>query len=293
MENLINNTFSWDRFTKLVAKDFRNIWSHAGTTLLIITLLPLAIWLFWWVITGLFDEPVPITSEIRCCMIWGVVTLAAIVAPARLYRTCNLTNEGIYYAMLPASKLEKFLSMSLFTFFVCPLLCLVASLLLDLLLTALPFGPYQAWLWQCDMLQAVTDEVVNGTGVINGMSPYYYAKWFWGGGMVLIAVLIILDLWLNAAVFFFTNTIFKRHKILSTFLWLWLISFVLQLILTPLFGIWAVSTDFESLLTRFNLAEMDPIAATRTILWVCIALQAIPLAILVWWSGHRLKKMTY
>ena len=30
MENLVNNTFSWDRFTKLVAKDFRNIWSQAG-----------------------------------------------------------------------------------------------------------------------------------------------------------------------------------------------------------------------------------------------------------------------
>lgn len=293
MENLVNNTFSWDRFQKVVCKDFRNIWSHAGTTLLIITLLPLAIWLLWWVITGFVDDYSPIVPELRCCMIWGVVTLAALVTPARLYRTCNLTNEGIYYAMLPASKLEKFLSMLLFSLIVCPLLCLGSSLLLDMLLTALPFGPYQTWLWQCDMLQAVAQEMIDNGGVINGTSAYYYAKWFWGGGMVLVVLWVILNGWVDVAIFLFTNTIFKRHKVLSTILWIWLISFALQLILTPLIGVWAVNTDFESLLNRFNLAEMDPIAATRTILWVCIALQAIPLAILVWWSGHRLKKMTY
>lgn len=293
MENLVNNTFSWDRFQKVVCKDFRNIWSHAGLTFLIVTLLPMAAWLFWWIITGAIDNKAAIVPEFRCVEMYMVVILVAILTPSRLYRTCNLTNEGIYYAMLPASKLEKFLSMILFSFIICPLLSFGASMLLDMFLTLLPFGPYQAWFWQCDMLQAAADTMIDDGGVINGLSAYYYAKWFWGSGMVLVVFWSILNLWLDTATFLFSNTIFKRHKVLSTILWIWLISFALELILTPLFGIWAVNTDFESILRRFNLAEMDPIAITRIICWIGIALQAIPLAIFVWWSGHRLKKMTY
>ena len=44
----MNNTFDWTRFCKVVRKDFNNIWRNAGTSLLIITLLPLGAWLFWW-----------------------------------------------------------------------------------------------------------------------------------------------------------------------------------------------------------------------------------------------------
>ena len=36
------------------------------------------------------------------------------------------------------------------------------------------------------------------------------------------------------ALFLFTNTIFKKHKVLQTLLWTWLISFVLNIILTTL-----------------------------------------------------------
>ena len=79
------------------------------------------------------------------------------VTPSRMYRTCNLQKEGIYYAMLPASKLEKYLSMLLFTIVVCPLLCFLGGMVLDYFLTLLPFGPYNKWLWQTDYLADALD----------------------------------------------------------------------------------------------------------------------------------------
>ena len=138
----MNNTFEWSRFCKVVRKDFSNIWQNAGTSLLIITLLPILAWLLWWALSGIEEMPA-IVPEVRWCFIAGSVLLAAIVSPSRMYRTCNLQKEGIYFAMLPASKLEKYLSMLLFTIVICPLLCFVGSMVLDYFLT-LDYGKLDA-----------------------------------------------------------------------------------------------------------------------------------------------------
>ena len=81
----MNKTFDWSRFGKLVRKDFSNIWQNAGTSLLIITLLPLAVWLFWWALSGVKDVPA-ILPEVRWGFIACVVSLAVIVTPSRMYR---------------------------------------------------------------------------------------------------------------------------------------------------------------------------------------------------------------
>ena len=78
----MNKTFDWSRFGKLVRKDFSNIWQNAGTSLLIITLLPLAVWLFWWALSGVKDLPA-IVPEVRWGFIACVVSLAVIVTCRR------------------------------------------------------------------------------------------------------------------------------------------------------------------------------------------------------------------
>ena len=111
----MNNTFDWNRFCKVVKKDFRNLWPMFGTTMIVLASLPFAVWLMALVI----DRTAIITPNVRVAMIMIFSSLAALMLPSRLYRTMNLRNEGIYYAMLPASKLEKFVSMLLFTFICC------------------------------------------------------------------------------------------------------------------------------------------------------------------------------
>lgn len=225
----MNNTFDWNRFCEVVKKDFRNLWPLAGRTMLILALLPMTIWLF----TVVFPTILPISATFRLTVLKVIAMLAACMTASRLYRTWNLQGEGIYFAMLPASKLEKLLSAFLFSVLVCPLLVLGASYVIDIVLTALPFGGYRTWIWERDM--SLFSYAIN-------MNPgVHYGPWG-----TLSSITYLLSFVGNTVLFMFTSTIFKRHKVLRTFLWVYLIEFVLMLALIPLmgtssFGEWIVS----------------------------------------------------
>lgn len=286
---MINNTFQWDRFCKVVRKDFRSIWQNAGTSLLIITLLPIVAWLLMWAMAGITDAPA-IVPEIRWCFIAGSVYLATMVAPSRMYRTCDLKKEGIYFAMLPASKLEKYLSMLLFTIFVCPLLCLCGGIVLDYFLTLLPFGPYRQWLWETDYLAMALDQY---RAYSNGALPGYgnddmelMMQIFTPGRGVLYLALCYLS---NVVTFLFTNTIFKKHKVLQTLLWMWLISFAINILLTPIMGIMMVNGTW--ILELMNSA--DPVRTAAIAYWAAMAWAVIVTGVFYWWTWYRLKHMKY
>ena len=284
----MNNTFEWTRFCKVVRKDFNNIWRNAGTSLLIITLLPIAAWLLWWAVSGISEVP-PIAPEVRWGFIAGSVTLALMVTPSRMYRICNLQKEGIYFAMLPASKLEKFLSMLLFSIVVCPLLCFLGGVVLDYFLTLLPFGPYSKWLWQTDYLAVALDQyraMAAGTfpnadenlmQVVNVITPWK---------VVLYGVMCYLS---YVSMFMFTNTIFKKHKVLQTLLWTWLISFVLNLLLTPVMGAMMMSGNW---LERV-MESADPVRGFNIAYWATMGWSLVLTTVFFWWTSYRLKHMKY
>ena len=284
----MNNTFEWTRFCKVVRKDFSNIWQNAGTSLLIITLLPIAAWLLWWAVSGVNEVP-PIAPEIRWCFIGGAVLLAAMVSPSRMYRTCNLQKEGIYFAMLPASKLEKYLSMLLFTIVVCPLLCLVGGIALDYFLTLLPFGPYTKWLWQTDYMAEVLDgyrALASGSVPNADENLVLLTQVFTPGKAVLYGLVAYLS---NVALFLFTDTIFKKHKVLQTLLWTWLISFVINLVLTPVMGAMMLNGGW---LMEF-LESADPVRSFNTAYWAATAWGVVLTVVFFWWANYRLKHMKY
>ena len=284
----MNNTFDWTRFCKVVRKDFNNIWRNAGTSLLIITLLPILAWLLWWALSGIEEIPA-IAPEVRWCFIAGSVLLAAMVSPSRMYRTANLQKEGIYFAMLPASKLEKYLSMLLFTIVVCPLLCFLGGMVLDYFLTLLPFGPYNKWLWQTDYL---ADALDGYRALVAGMFPDVNQD-----TMLLVQVLTPWKVVLYAllchlsyvSLFLFTNTIFKKHKVLQTLLWTWLISFVLNLVLTPVMGAMMLSGNW---LQEF-LESADPVRSLNIAYWAATAWSIVLTTVFFWWANYRLKHMKY
>ena len=284
----MNNTFEWSRFCKVVRKDFSNIWQNAGTSLLIITLLPILAWLLWWALSGIEEMPA-IVPEVRWCFIAGSVLLAAIVSPSRMYRTCNLQKEGIYFAMLPASKLEKYLSMLLFTIVVCPLLCFLGGMVLDYFLTLLPFGPYRKWLWQTDYLADFLDGY---RALVGGQFPnvdedvMMLTKVFTPGKVVIYGLIAYLS---YVGLFLFTTTIFKKHKVLQTILWTWLISFVLNIIFTPIMGAMMLSGNW---LQEF-LKSADPVRSLNIAYWIATAWGMLLTVVFFWWASYRLKHMKY
>lgn len=230
---IMNNTFDWNRFCEVVKKDFRNLWPLAGRTMLILALLPMTVWIF----TVIFPTVLPIPSGLRLWFVKIVAAIAACATASRLYRTWNLKGEGIYFAMLPASKLEKLLSAFFFSVFVCPLLVFVGSYLVDIILTAMPFGGYHRWIWERDM-NLFSYAIDTNPGI-------HYGPWGF-----LYNLTYILSFVGSTLLFMFTSTVFKRHKVLLTFLCWYAFEFALSLLLLPLlrtnsFGAWIMQMKAE------------------------------------------------
>ena len=272
----MNNTFDWNRFRKVVRKDFRNLWPMFGSTMMVLASLPFAVWLLALVINPHFT----IDPHYRVTMIMFVSSFAALMLPSRLYRTMNLRNEGIYYAMLPASKLEKFLSMLFYAFIVTPVVVYLGSMVLDIILTLLPAGSYHQWLWQSDW----GFPLINTMEQDDSFAPGFHSGWvtaaMWSGYLA------------TPAMFLFAATLFKKHKVLYTFLITYLVEFVLSVILIPVFVALAKNPDFVQWLLE-TLKDWGP---ERTMNWFFAIITFFDLllaALFTWLSWRRLQKMPY
>lgn len=201
----MNNTFDFTRFKKVLARDFRATYSRFGLAMLILILVDVTVWMLC--LAGrlgtdsdslghcfVYDP----TLSFRISCLSNVIIIAFAIAPSIIYRSCNLKGRGNYYAMLPASHLEKYLSMFLYCCIFAPIVVFLGSLLVDILLTLLPFGNFKSFIWH---------ELAD-----------YDSKF---------KIIFITFLFLTSSIFMFTNTLFKRAKFIKTVLWLMLIGFVL------------------------------------------------------------------
>ncbi len=282
----MNNTFDWNRFCKVVHKDLCNLWPTFGTTMLILVALPFALWLLLLVLMQ--GDCINFPADVRLMIIEFLAMFAALMAPSRLYRTWNIRNEGIYFAMIPASKLEKFLSALIYTLVVAPVAVYLGGLALDMVLTAVPVGSYHNWIWQGSAGFPFTLDFSLladlGGGEEDQIVRYYGSMW---------ALCALLGHVGGVLLFMFTSTIFKRHKVLQTFLWMYLIQFVLTLILIPVFIALAThAADFaEWLATLFDRYDEEWIA--QRFIMLVITTNVAEIALFGWLSWRRLNRMAY
>ncbi len=264
----MNNTFNLSRFGKVLAKDIRNLIPTYGRVLLGLTLLPMAFWLF-----NLITEPAEVTyAEDRQNQLMAIAAIVLAITPSFVYGNCNRAKKGIHFAMLPASKLEKYLSMIVVSLVVAPVAVLLVATLVDLLLTLLPFGPYEGWLWNFfeGGYRQTSMEMPDGTG---------YVLFF------LLASAVS-----TAGLYMFTNTLFRKNKVINTILWCLLLGFVFTMLF---FGVvsnfgenvaermqaWAESHTKEQFLTR--------------VFWIFTVAQLLVGIGFYIWGGFRLKRMRY
>lgn len=274
----MNNIFEWKRFSKVVKKDFNNLWSTFGITMIILAAIPFAIWLLALVI----DHSLTISPGFRVVMLMTVAEFAAIMLPSRLYRTMNLRNEGISFAMLPASKLEKFISLLFFTFIVAPVFVYIGSLVMDIILSMLPASPYRQWIWQSNLGFPVINVVVDSTNItsINNLHNGWITAAIWTSFLG------------SPSIFLFAATLFKKHKVLYTLLCIYLIEFVSCIILIPILV--ALSQNVKFIDWVFFL--FDKWSLEEILNWgigICFAFNCIVTILFTWLAWHRLKKMPY
>ena len=222
----MNNTFNLNRFGKLLAYDGRKYIRNFGITLAILCGLNLVLWL----LTLIFGFTMPTLP--RFGVIWLAVFLGIILVPAKAFGDINLPREGVSYAILPVSNLEKYLSYVLFCLLT-PVVILIGSWAFDSLLTLLPFGGFDHYIRHFGFGSLMTDfvaeigemagedmsgrEVFDQT-VMNFFGPsYHYA--------------IILSLIFNVGLFMLGNLLFKTHKTGKTLAATIGISYVLSMIM--------------------------------------------------------------
>jgi len=207
----MTDKFNFNRFGKVVVRDFHSAYQLYGLSLLIMMCLPAIIWLFAMAF-GIDSADV----FVRHNFIDFAVVLAAAISSMKIYNSCNLTGRGNYFAMLPATLGEKFWSMMLYCLVVSPLVVLVGAYAVDTLLAALPFGPFKDFLWERD---SVFDFAGGFIGIASGFRGF---------------VMRTVKVFAVASVYMFANTIFKKNKFIKTVLWLLLIAFALVMIAAPI-----------------------------------------------------------
>ena len=92
--------------------------------------------------------------------------------------------------------------------------------------------------------------------------------------------------------FFFTATLFKRHKVLQTILWLYVIEFAFSIVLIPVFVALFSNTDLMEGLYDY-ISSRDPQTLFNWLFVGTNVLNVLLTALFGWLSWHRLKKMPY
>ena len=263
--------FELNRFNKVVVRDFHNTYSLFGMSMLIIMLIPAFVWLMGLAVN---DDVVEVWN--RRNFIHLAVILTAAISSMKIYNSCNLVGKGNYFAMLPASLCEKFTSMALYCFVVCPLVVFVGSVTVDTILTLLPFGPYKDYLWQLpDWLR----EIKSFGGYTTGFSGF---------------VLKAMNIFSVAALFILANTIFKKNKFIKTILWLLLIVFALVLIIAPIMNHidWPNHWDWIMKIAEWLKIKSED-QLMRLFFWSRFVFNVVVAFIFSFFTYRRLKKMQY
>lgn len=263
--------FELNRFNKVVVRDFHNTYSLFGMSMLIIMLIPAFVW-----IMGLAVQDDVVEVWNRRSFISMAVYLTAAISSMKIYNSCNLVGKGNYFAMLPASLCEKFTSMVLYCFVVCPLVVFVGSVAVDTILTLLPFGPYKEFLWQ------VPDWMRNVNTLDGNISGFGYF------------VLMAIKIFGVASLFMLANTIFKKNKFIKTILWLMVIAFALILIIAPIMNHidWPNYWDLVIKIGEWlKIKSQEQLA--HVFYWSQIFLDALLTFIFSFITYRRLKKMQY
>ena len=203
----MNNTLDINRFGKVLKHDGLNFFPRMILTLAILWAIPVTNWLFFSLLPG--EEHI-VDVFTRISFIGTLTNIALIIAPARLYKHCNDPRKGIGYAMLPASTLEKFLSMLIYCVIVTPIIYIGGALLVDTVL-ALISGPYDEFAvsYYFDRYAQINNYLSSNNNILlddtwpiffNSLSPTF------------MTMLSLFGTLMLSSIFMFGNMIFKRHK---------------------------------------------------------------------------------
>ena len=236
----MNNTFNLNRFGKLLAFDGRRYLRNFGLTLAILCGLNLVLWLLSLII-GFTMPTLP-----RYGIIWLALVLGILMVPAKAFGDINLSREGVRYAMLPVSTLEKYLSYVLFCLLT-PVAIVFGSWAFDSLLTLIPIGGFDHYIRHFGFAGIMQDFLIE-MGELAGED--FSSEVFDQSVMSLFGpsyqYALVIGMIFNIGLFMLGNLLFKTHKTVKTLALMigvsYVISMIMQLILLAKSGLTLMMT---------------------------------------------------
>ena len=219
----MNNTFDFNRFGKVFSQDVKRYVTQFGLTFLILCAMPIVMWL----ISLVFGFRMPCIA--RVTVTWMAIWLSAILVPAKAFGHINLQREGVSYAMLPASNLEKFLSIAILCLLT-PIAVMACSYGIDSLLTLLPWGGFNKFItggvlksieYYMIGIDAVGEAVETKMSVIDMFDSMASSE----------EIYMFISTVFTVGLFLFGNSLFKTHKTAKTFAVMMGVSYAVSLIM--------------------------------------------------------------
>jgi len=229
----MNNIFSYHRFLLMLRKDAADLRSQFIKILLISFGIGLVIFFLTNYSAGISGGKE--FEIVRFVIVVLVVVCNMLFAPFILYKRFNHRTTGVSNFMLPASQLEKWLSMFFYCLIVTPLLSIAALTLADLCL--LPFYP------------------------LEGTSLWFLSDITVHSSVHIPSTHIFLYMLVYQALFFFCNIWFQNSKVQKTFGVLIIVSVASALFSGILAGLFPMA-DVSGLLKIVGNADDAQIATT-------------------------------
>ncbi len=149
-QSSMQSTFNLRRFSRLVRHDLQLLdprYSVQGASMLSAVLFPVMMVVMQ---TLLGYESNAGSPFYRLLLAVGFPLFWGLKLPASIFFRADKKNRGLYFALLPASKCEKYWSMFIVSLVVVPTVLTLGSLLLDTLLALFRIGPWQQFAWQIE-----------------------------------------------------------------------------------------------------------------------------------------------
>lgn len=279
----MNNTFSFNRFKNLLLKDGKMYVRNFGTSLIVWCSLNAIFWIF----NLLFGSET--MSPVRFGMLCTWTALAMMMVPSKVYGNANLSREGVGFAMMPASSLEKFVSMFLYCAIVTPVVVFFGGYLVDALLSLFPFGGFDKPIRLYTLNEIVSRMMTDNEGVVQMGELSISATTLFPIGVIRTSLYMGIIQW--AALFMLGNMLFKKHKAGKTFACYLGISYLFSM----LFGLLVVSSDrIEQWLESLEDLPAEEVVRLwhNATIWGMI-ISIIITAVLLYFTYRKIKTQKY
>jgi len=217
----MSNIFNAKRFGKYLIHDIKSAWRDSGTLLILCAFAPLIILIVSIMFQLVFGGSVDAMSSGMKIAALGISALvAAWVFPSSHYGSLTEKRRGSDWLMLPASRLEKYLSILLVICVALPFCLFAVQFALDKLLTLIPAYGDSAFSAMNRGLQKVFNEISVEDKKLAVSAPYALYLSFAG----------------NALSFTLGALFFKKSKIGKTIIAILIIDFALTMAVGGLVG---------------------------------------------------------